>query len=147
MSNTGSCINCGKPLTIREGLRVCPHCNSEQVLEVSPFLESSDDDLIFIECPGATLYEDGSDRVSEGVRFIDDSDPSKGFEIVKRQVFAPTHTKRRRIKKEALGKIRRCQGCQDMTVRMRRKEGPDFCIPSVKHPGRTKLKSVLPVEK
>ena len=32
--------------------------------------------------------------------------------------------------------------CQDYTVRMRRKEGPDFYIPSHKHPNRKKLKSV-----
>ncbi|MDH4034406.1 MAG: hypothetical protein OEV80_11475, partial [candidate division Zixibacteria bacterium] len=46
------------------------------------------------------------------------------------------------IKREALGSIRRCQACQDYTVRMRRKEGADFCIPSSKFPHRKTLKSV-----
>ena len=75
-------------------------------------------------------------------RFKDDDDPEQGFEIVDHAVYAPTHNKKRRIKKEALGKIRRCQGCQDYTVRMRRREGPDFFVPSYKHPGRKKLKTV-----
>jgi hypothetical protein len=57
-------------------------------------------------------------------------------------VYAPTHSRRRRIKAEAFGKIRRCAACQDLTVRLRRREGPDFFIPSSKHPGRKKLKSV-----
>ena len=99
---------------------------------------------MFIECPGATLYEPGTDHVVKGVAFNDDNDPTKGFTIVDRPLYAPTHTHRRRIKLDALGKIRRCQGCQDLTVRMRRREGPDFYIPSSKHPGRKKLKSVLP---
>ncbi|MEW5994038.1 MAG: hypothetical protein AB1744_06545 [Candidatus Zixiibacteriota bacterium] len=76
------------------------------------------------------------------MKWLDPDDPSAGYEIVKHPVYAPNHTKRRRIKREVLGKIRRCQACQDYTVRMRRKEGPDFFIPSSKYPGRKKLKSV-----
>ena len=67
MSGNETCINCGRELELRGHVRVCGHCNSEQVLEASPFIEPSEDGLIFIECPGATLYEDGSDRVVEGV--------------------------------------------------------------------------------
>ena len=144
------CINCHSPLIERHGVLVCLKCNPEQleysqIFEDRPAasgVEEKEDDYIFIDCPGATLYQPGTDIVVAGVKFHDEKDPSKGFTIVKEPVFAPTHHKHRRIKSEALGKIRRCQGCQDYTVRMRRPEGPDFYIPSHKHPGRTKLKTV-----
>lgn len=140
------CINCGQNLIRRHRAWFCPKCNPAS-LEYTDIFKDEDDndkDYIFIDCPGATLYEPGTNRVIAGVKFLDDNDTSKGYEIVKEAVYAPTHTKRRRIKREALGKIRRCQGCQDYTVRMRRREGPDFFIPSVKYPKRKKLKSVTP---
>lgn len=140
------CINCGQNLIRRNRAWFCPKCNpaSLEYTDIFKDDEDNDADYVFIDCPGATLYEPGTDKVIAGVKFIDDNDPSKGYEIVKEAVYAPTHTKRRRIKREALGKIRRCQGCQDYTVRMRRREGPDFFIPSYKHPNRKKLKSVTP---
>jgi hypothetical protein len=136
-----TCINCGRPLVNRNGALVCLDCNSEFLTASEIFIENPEhDDYIVIECPGATLYKDGTNEVEAGVKFIDDNDPARGYEIVKHPVYAPTHEKKRRIKVEALGNIRRCRGCQDLTVRMRRKEGPDFFVPSVKHPGRTQLK-------
>jgi hypothetical protein len=127
----------------RKGVLVCLQCNPEQLHYEELFEDRRDDDgYVFIDCPGATLYQPGTDIIVAGVKFYDENDPTKGFEIIKQPVYAPTHNKRRRIKSDALGKIRRCQGCQDYTVRMRRREGPDFYIPSVKHPHRTKLKSV-----
>ncbi len=108
----------------------------------SAHLDDEDDEHIFIECPGATLYEAGTDNIISGVEFADDDDPTAGYRVINKQVFPPTHTRWRRIKKEALGNIRRCQACQDYTVRYRRKEGADFYIPSVKHPKRKKLKSI-----
>ena len=143
-----TCINCGNLLTPRGQVWLCPNCNSDALDDTLSFLDSPlSDDQVFIECPGATVYETGTDTITAGVRFVDENDSTKGYEIVSHQVFAPTHTKRRLIKKQALGRIRRCQGCQDYTVRMRRPEGPDFFIPSHKHPGRTKLKSVTPTTK
>lgn len=142
MSDKQKCINCNRPLIERKGVFVCLQCNPEQLDYEEIFEDKKEDGYIFIDCPGATLYQPGTDNVVAGAKFNDEDDPSKGFSIIKEPVFAPTHTKRRRIKKEALGKIRRCQGCQDYTVRMRRPEGPDFFIPSHKHPHRTKLKSV-----
>ncbi len=141
MKNKQRCINCGQLLVRQNGVTVCPYCNTDAVSTPHPFIEPGEsDEHIFIECPGATIYEEGTNRVIAGVEFLDDNDPSKGYRIVDHPVYAPTHTRRRRIKREALGKIRRCQGCQDLTVRLRRPEGPDFFIPSVKHPGRKKLK-------
>ncbi len=143
MKSDTTCIHCGRQLINEKGVRICPRCNSRDLEYTSVFIEEREDDgYIFIECPGATLYEEGSNEVVAGVKFNDEDDPEKGYQIVDHPVYAPTHTKRRRIKKEAYGKIRRCQGCQDYTVRMRRAEGPDFFVPSVKHPKRKKLKSV-----
>ncbi len=143
MQETRSCINCGHELISKEGLWLCIHCNTRNLEDSQIFIEEqADDGFIFIECPGATLYEDGTDNIIAGAKFHDDDDPTKGYRIIDHPIYAPTHTRKRRIKKDALGKIRRCQGCQDYTVRMRRREGPDFYIPSHKHPNRKKLKTV-----
>jgi hypothetical protein len=144
MTEHNTCINCDQELVHINGLWLCRNCNSPEIEQYQTILEqSASDDQIFIECPGATLYDPNSNAVIAGVKFIDENDPFKGYKIIGHQVFSPTHTKLRRINKEALGHIRRCQGCQDYTIRMRRKEGPDFFIPSSKFPKRTKLKSVI----
>ncbi len=143
MSDPKTCINCGAELVRRGAALFCQSCNSQELETSQVFLrEQPDEDPIFIECPGATLYAPGTNDVVEGVEFFDHDDPTRGHRIVKNPVFAPDHRKRRRIKREALGKISRCCACQDYTVRMRRKEGVDFFIPSSRHPGRKKLKSV-----
>ncbi len=143
MSTDQTCINCGQPLTKKNGVRLCVRCNSETIDSSQIFIESSDeDDWVFIECHGATLYEEGTNDIKAGVKFNDDDDITKGHQIIEHPVYAPAHNKRRRVKREALGNIRRCQACQDYTVRMRRPEGADFYIPSNKHPNRKKLKSV-----
>lgn len=113
---------------------------------VNPFREDStlDKDKIFIECPGATVYEPGTRTVIAGVVWIDEKDPTKGYKIVDHQVFAPEHRKKRLIKKEHRNSIRRCQACQDLTVRLIRREGPDFFIPNPRFPRKKQLK---PVEK
>lgn len=139
------CINCHRLLVKKNNAWLCPQCNPDSHELDDIFIDPTDEnEYIFIECPGATLYEPGTDKVIAGVKFLDDNEPSAGFEIIREPIYAPTHTRRRRIRKDARGKIRRCQGCQDYTVRMRRKEGPDFFIPSPKHPRRKKLKSVTP---
>ncbi len=143
MSDKQRCISCGRPLIHQRGVWLCIQCNSREIDTTGIFaddMESSE--FVFVECPGATLYEQGTNNVIAGVRFIDNDDPFKGYKIIGEPIFAPNHRRRRRIKREALGKIRRCRACQDYTVRMRRREGADFFIPSPKHPGRTKLKSV-----
>ena len=143
MHEKKTCINCGHMLVCRDGVWLCENCNPDSGVYAQPFFEPSDsDEYVFIECPGATLYEPGTRKVTAGVEFLDEDDPLKGYRIIKEPVFAPTHARRRRIRREALGKIRRCQGCQDYTIRMLRPEGRDFFIPSHKHPGRKKLKAV-----
>ncbi len=138
-----TCIGCGRPLLKRGATWLCIECNRDQFDVADLFDDQPEDDgYILIECPGASLYKPGTNEVVEGVRFVDEDDPSKGHEIVGSPVYPPNHRNRRRIKQQAYGKIRRCQACQDYTIRMRRKEGADFFIPSPKYPGRKKLKSV-----
>ncbi len=143
MDDKKRCINCGRPLYQQQGIWLCVKCNSHDIHAARIFIEEKEsDDSVFIECPGATLYEPGTHNVIAGVKFHDNDDPFKGYKIIDKPMYAPNHTRRRRIKREALGQIRRCQACQDYTVRMQRKEGPDFFIPSSKFPHRTKLKSI-----
>lgn len=124
----------------RHGALICLQCNSDQLDCSSLFKDEIDDDEnIFIECHGATIYESGTNQVEQGVSF---HEGGQGFDIVGQAIYAPEHHKKRRIKREAEGKIRRCRACQDYTVRMRRKEGADFFVPSPHHPGRKKLKSI-----
>jgi len=131
------CRDCGHELQEVGGLSICPHCNDSRgehynylSQSISAFAEDSD--KVLIECPGATIYNPGTNEVAEGVRFVDDNDPSQGYEIVGRPVYGPKHVKHRWIKKEDAHLIRRCQSCQDHTIRMKRKEGPDLYIPSRK---------------
>lgn len=135
--NQQYCRHCGEKLQEVGGLPICLQCNDRRgehynclSRSISDFAEKSD--KILIECPGATIYRAGTNEVVEGVRFLDDDDPSKGFEIVGRPVYGPQHVKCRWIKKQDAHLIRRCQSCQDYTVRMKRKEGPNLYIPSRK---------------
>ena len=135
------CINCGQELIHEGGAWICRKCNTENLSVSRIFGEAADDDqYLYIECPGATVYKEGTCEVIAGVKWKNENDPSRGYEIIDHPVYAAEHTKRRRIKAEAYGRIRRCAACQDLTVRLRRPEGPDFCIPSPKFPRRTKLK-------
>lgn len=135
------CVNCKRELVRQKGVWVCLNCNPEAIDTAGLFTDDLEsEEYAFIECPGATLYKDGSNEVAEGVDWIDENDATRGFRIVGQQIFAPNHKRRRRIRRDALGKIRRCQACQDYTVRMRRPEGRDFFIPSHKHPRRDKLR-------
>ncbi len=139
--NTHTCEHCGRNLENIGGLWICTSCNDSRgefygILadSINAFADTSD--RILITCPGATLYKPGSNEVVAGVRFNDSDDPSAGYEIIGRPVYGPKHVEKRWIKKEDAHLIRRCQSCQDHTVRMRRKEGPDLYIPSRKGPRR-----------
>lgn len=142
-----SCINCGGPLLFVDETRVCAKCNTAETHELAAALHSvtyhpEDSDTQFVECPGASVLDPKTGLVIEGAEFIDHEDGSYEVKILKRQVFPPAHRKRRMVKREAFGKIRRCQACQDYTVRLRRREGVDFCVPSKNHPHRKQLKPV-----
>lgn len=129
------CDHCGNPLEFIGGLPICPSCNDDRGEYYNPLTSAINDfaknsDLVLIECPGATLYKEGSNEVEAGAKYIDNNDPTKGYEIINRQVHGPRHVKKRWVKKKDTHLIRRCQSCQDYTIRMRRKEGPDLFIPS-----------------
>jgi hypothetical protein len=81
------------------------------------FQESSNQ--VIIECPGITIYDETNTRVVQGVRWLDQRDFSKGYEIVGKQIFAPNHSRVRIVPKESDRNICRCAACQDFTVRMR----------------------------
>lgn len=141
------CVACGSPLLFLDETRLCARCNSEETIQLSTALSSiiyrpSDEESQLIECPGATVYDEETGMISEGADFIEHEDGSYETKIIKRPHFPTGHKRRRLVKRSAFGKIRRCQACQDYTVRIRRREGVDFCIPSSKFPRRTKLKSV-----
>lgn len=108
------CSHCGRPLAVEGGLEICLYCNQIATIEDAPRR-----DKIVIECPGATLYDVESGRVVGGVRWVDNDDFSRGYEIVEAPVYAPSHTQRRLIEPNQVGRIVRCQACQDFTVRMR----------------------------
>lgn len=137
--NKQICPHCGDLLQEMGGLPICERCNDQRgenynylSQSIADFSENSD--KVLIECPGATLYHPGTNEVAAGVSFHDSEDPSRGYEIIDRPVYGPKHVKRRWVKKEDLHLIRRCQSCQDHTIRMRRKEGPDLYIPSRRGP-------------
>ena len=131
------CTHCGSPLQNMGGVMLCPTCNDHPG-EFGSQLSSAvrdfaiDSDKVLIECPGATLYYPGTNEIASGVRFIDNDNPSKGHEIVGKIVYGPKHVRRRWVKKEDAHLIRRCQSCQDYTIRMKRKEGPNLYISSRK---------------
>ncbi|MEW5993872.1 MAG: hypothetical protein AB1744_05695, partial [Candidatus Zixiibacteriota bacterium] len=77
-----NCINCGHTLVKKNGVWLCRSCNPEDFEGPTPFTIDNDaDDYLFIECPGATLYEPGSNEVAAGVKWLDPDDPSAGYEI------------------------------------------------------------------
>ncbi len=151
------CVSCGGELLFIDEARLCPKCNTEasiiMIKELSAVvMERAELDSGFIECPGATLFDLKTGEPIEGAVFGDDTAApnstadgaveSYTVKHVRWPVFPPGHKKRRMIPTEAYGKIRRCRACQDYTVRMRRREGADFCAPSAKFPHRKRLKSV-----
>lgn len=145
--NSDFCEGCGSPLIFLDETKLCGRCNSDQSIELAAALSGQmnipdGEDQQFIECPGASLYDNATGMVTEGADFIEHENGAYEAKIVKRPHFPPGHLRRRLVPRSAFGRIRRCQACQDYTVRLRRREGVDFCIPSSKFPHRTKLKSV-----
>ncbi|MDD4052134.1 MAG: hypothetical protein PHR28_09595 [candidate division Zixibacteria bacterium] len=118
---------------------LCPRCTDALGDRFGALAQSladftADTDRIVISCPGATLYLPDSDQVTAGVHFFDGNDPLQGYEIIGHPVYGSAHVAHRWVKRQDAHLIRRCQSCQDLTVRMRRKEGPDLFIPSRRHP-------------
>ncbi len=133
------CHHCGKTLEMIGGLPFCSRCNDREGKFYNPLSSSINDfadhtDRVLITCHGATLYDPATNDIIAGVRFVDEDDPSRGYEIVNRPVYGPSHVRHRWVKKGDVHLIRRCESCQDHTIRMKRKEGPDLYIPSRKGP-------------
>ena len=144
------CVSCGAKLIFESRARLCPKCNTPETKSYLVTLgkalsEIDQDDSIIIECPGASICDTETGMVNEGAEFIDKADGSYEVKIVSRPVYPPGHTRRKLISPDTFGRVRRCQACQDYTVRQMRREGPDFCAPSSKFPDRTKLRTVTDV--
>ena len=130
-----TCNICGSGMTLIGGLPFCPKCNDNHGEFYNPLSNAingfaKDSDMVLIECPGATLYHPDTNEVSAGVCYRNIDDPTQGYDIISRPVYGPKHVGKRWVKKDDVRLIRRCQSCQDHTIRMRRKEGPDMYIPS-----------------
>jgi len=136
-SREQTCETCGSHLLPLGGLKLCPRCDDVAGLclslggTVNDF--TAETDRVLIECPGATIYRSGTNDIIAGARFKNDSDPTCGFIIIDKPVYGPHHVRYRWVRNKDLHLIRRCQSCQDHTVRMRRREGPDLYIPSRKN--------------
>lgn len=122
-------------------------------METESARSSNDEKYIVIVCPGMSIYDKETREITKGVESINgytiqEIDRQKvhapNCVIVRRHVYAPEHKKFRRIKPDALGKLRICQRCQDYTIRLRRKEGEDVAFPSEKRRDLTRLKSIEP---
>lgn len=71
MKSDKTCIHCGRKLINQKGVWICQSCNSRDLEYTQIFIEEKEDDgYVFIECPGATLYKDGTDEVESGARFM-----------------------------------------------------------------------------
>ncbi len=118
------CHICGKVMREYKGVYLCLPCN-ERYGDFYGFFNSASRDYheekeyVIIECPGVTIYDESNQRVVQGVKWNDDRDHAKGYEVIGKQIFAPNHTKTRRVPKDKANNISRCQSCQDFTVRMR----------------------------
>ena len=102
MVNQKKCVNCQRELVREKGVLICLECNSD-ALETNQLFKDNDapEDHVFIECPGATLYQPETNNIIGGVKFIDNDDPFMGYKIIGEPVFAPNHKRRRLIKKES----------------------------------------------
>lgn len=123
-TSTKRCHICGKPMKEFKGVYMCLPCNEKYGQYYNYFKSATEEyqkqgDWVVIECPGATIYDETNTRVVAGVKFNNSRDPSQGYEIVGRPIYAPNHQKIRRVKRDHVNNISRCQACQDFTVRMR----------------------------
>ncbi len=109
-----------------KGIFMCLECNDKYgefynffSSAVSDFKKEDGKDVVFVECPGATIYDETNSEIVRGVKWHDQSDFSKGHTIVGEPIYSPGHKPKRMVPKDKAGSIARCQACQDFTVRMR----------------------------
>lgn len=109
-----------------KGIFMCLECNDKYgefynffSSAVSDFKKEDGKDVVFVECPGATIYDELNSEIVRGVKWSDPNDFSKGHSIVGESIYAPGHKPKRMVERDKAGSIGRCQACQDFTVRMR----------------------------
>jgi hypothetical protein len=126
MSEGRICAICGKRMQEFKGIFMCLECNDKYgeyysffSNAVSEFKGAGGQDVVLIDCPGASVYDESNTEVVRGVKWNDQNDFSNGYTIVGTPVFAPGHKPKRMVPKDKAKNIGRCQACQDFTVRMR----------------------------
>ncbi|MBU1317825.1 MAG: DC1 domain-containing protein [candidate division Zixibacteria bacterium] len=120
------CAICGRKMREFKGIYMCLECNDKYgeyynflSTAVSEFKKPDGKDVVLIECPGATVYDETNTEIVKGVKWNNPNDFTEGHTIVGSPIYAPAHQKKRMVPKENLGSIARCQACQDFTVRLR----------------------------
>ncbi len=126
MKETRRCAICGKSMKEFKGIFMCLSCNDKYgeyynffSSAVADFKNSSGKDVVMIECPGVTIYDETNSNVIRGVKWNDPQDFSKGYVIVGSPMYAPGHKPKRVVPSDKRNNIARCKACQDFTVRMR----------------------------
>ena len=126
MDNQEICPICGKQMKNFNDVFICVDCNDRYgdyynffANAVSEYKGDDGKEMVMVDCPGATIYDENNNEVVQGVKWNDPRDFSKGYTIVGKRVYAPDHQPKRVIPKEKVNNICRCQACQDLTIKMR----------------------------
>ncbi|MBD3217106.1 MAG: hypothetical protein GF310_02435 [candidate division Zixibacteria bacterium] len=126
MDNQEICPICGKQMKKFNDVFICVECNDRYgdyynffANAVSEYKGDDGREMVMIDCPGATIYDENNSEVVQGAKWNDPRDFSKGYTIIGKRVYAPDHQPKRVIPKEKVNNICRCQACQDLTIKMR----------------------------
>ena len=126
MSHGQLCPICGKSMRRFRDQYICVNCNDRYgdyynffANAVKDFRKDDGEEMVLIECPGATIYDEHNNEVIEGVKWNDPHDFRKGHTIVGKPVYAGDHQPKRLVPVAKANNICRCRACQDLTVRMR----------------------------
>jgi hypothetical protein len=120
------CAICGKQMRKFKGIFMCLECNDKYgeyynffSSAVSDYKRHDGTDVVLVNCPGATIYDETNATIIRGVKWNDQNDFTQGHTVVGSPIYAPGHKPKRVVPRDKIKNISRCQACQDFTVRMR----------------------------
>jgi hypothetical protein len=126
MDTSEICPICGRRMRKFEEVYLCVDCNDRYgdyynffASAVQEYKGGGGEEMVMIDCPGATIYDEDNITIIQGVQWNDADDFSSGYKIVDKQVFAPGHQAKRVIPRSKVNNICRCQACQDLTIKVR----------------------------
>jgi hypothetical protein len=109
-----------------KGVHMCLECNDKYgeyytffSSAISDFRRNDGKEVILVDCPGATIYDETNTKIVRGVKWNDQNDFTRGHTVVGNPIYAPGHIPKRLVPKDRVRSIARCRACQDFTVRMR----------------------------